>query len=123
MDQKLNRISQILAVLVLIATVTGVSSCDKYSYVPLGLNPTDTVHFNTDIQPIFNANCTTCHGGAISPDLRDSYDALTDGGYVTRPGESSRLYTKMISASHSSRSTTIEKSKVLNWINQGALDN
>jgi hypothetical protein len=125
MNQKLNRIRQILGAMVLIAAVEGFSSCEKYSYTPPAVDPDATWHFQTDIQPIFNANCVTCHGGIKSPDLRDgkSYLALTKGGFVTAPAESSNLYSKMKDSDHSARSTEAEKLKVLYWITQGALNN
>lgn len=125
MNQKFNRIRQILVALVLIAAVEGFSSCDKYAYLPRPVDPNTTWHFATDIQPIFNANCITCHGGAQSPDLRagKSYAALTKQRLLTPPGETSGLYVQLNSSSHASRTTSSEKQKVLYWINQGALNN
>jgi hypothetical protein len=125
MNQKLNRIRQILVALVLIAAVEGFSSCEKYSYTPPAVDPAATWHFQTDIQPIFTANCITCHGGLQSPNLSDgkSYLALTKGGYVNVPAESSKLYSQMTSSSHTARSTDADKLKVLYWITQGALNN
>jgi hypothetical protein len=125
MNQKLNRIRQILVAFILLAAVSGITSCEKYSYTPPAVDPNTTWHFQTDIQPIFNANCVTCHGGTKSPDLRDgkSYLALTKGGYVNAPAESSKLYSKMSGSDHSARSTETDKLKVLYWITQGALNN
>lgn len=124
MSQKINRIRQILGALILIAAVEGFSSCEKYSYTPPAVDPDATWHFQTDIQPIFNANCVTCHGGTKSPDLRDgkSYLSLTNDAFVNTPGETSKLYTKL-TGSHLSRATDTERSKILGWINQGALNN
>jgi hypothetical protein len=125
MNQKFTRIRQILFALVLIAAVGGFSSCEKVSYLPPAFDPNTIWHFQTDIQPIFNSNCISCHGPSRSPDLREgkAYLALTKGGYVKLPGSSSRLYLQMTSTSHASRSTDTEKLKVLYWINQGALNN
>jgi hypothetical protein len=125
MIYKVNKIRQILVAVVLIAVVIGLSSCEKYSYTIPVVNTEDTVHFKADIQPIFNANCTSCHGATKAPDLRDdkSYQALTKGGYVNLPGETSKLYNKMIGADHDPRSSDADKQKVLIWINQGALNN
>jgi hypothetical protein len=125
MNQRLNRIRQILVVLVLIAVVGGVTSCEKVAYFPRPVDPNATWHFETDIQPIFTSNCITCHGGAQAPDLRDgkSYAALTKLRIITSPGETSGLYTQLNSSSHSSRTTSSEKLKILYWINQGALNN
>ena len=127
MNQKLKGTRQILVALVLIATIAGFSSCEKYSYTQPPVDPNTTWHFQADIQPIFNSNCVTCHNGTKQfPDLRDgkSYQALTKGGYVILPGETSRLYRHMTTNSeHIPRSTDTEKQKVLNWINPGALNN
>lgn len=125
MNQRFNRIRQILVVLVLIAAVEGLSSCEKYSYLPRPVDPNAVWHFEADIQPIFTANCITCHGGAQAPDLRDgkSYAALTKQKLITAPGETSGLYIQLNSSSHISRTTSSDKLKILYWINQGALNN
>ncbi len=125
MNYKENKISYILAVVFLIAGIAGISSCEKYSFVIPKINPVDTVHFGADIQPIFSANCLTCHGAIRAPDLRPgkSYEALTTGGFVTIPGETSKLYSTMTGTAHSSRSSDTDKQKVLIWINQGAHNN
>jgi hypothetical protein len=125
MNHKFNKIRQILIALVLIAAVEGFSSCEKYSYTERPVDPNTTWLFQTDIQPIFNSNCVACHGGAQAPDLRDgkSYLALTKGGFLKTTGELNKLYVQMNSTSHSVKSTSNEKLKVLYWINQGALNN
>jgi hypothetical protein len=125
MNQKLNKIRHILVALVLIAAVEGFSSCEKYSFLPPKVNPDVTVHFAADIQPIFTANCVSCHGGSQFPNLSvgKAYNSLTKGGLVNSPGETSLLYVQMTSTSHSPRSGDTDKQKVLFWINQGALNN
>jgi len=127
MNQKLKRIRRIFVALILIAAVVGFTSCEKYSFSPPAVDQNKTWHFQTDIQPIFNSNCVTCHNGTKQfPDLRDgkSYLALTKGGFVTLPGETSKLYHQMsTNTDHIPRSTDTEKLKVLSWINQGALNN
>jgi hypothetical protein len=125
MNQKFNMKGQILVAMVLIAIIAGISSCEKYTFMPPVVNPMDTIHFETDIQPIFTANCIMCHSVLQSPNLSEgkSYDALTTGGYVNQPGETSILYTQMNKSDHTARSTDADKQKVIIWINQGALDN
>jgi hypothetical protein len=125
MNQKFNKIRQILAAILLFAAVGGFSSCEKYQFTLPVADPDMTVYFATDVQPIFNNNCISCHGGTQAPDLREgkSYNMLTTRGYVNLPGETSKLYVKMTSNDHTARSTSTEKGKVLNWINQGALNN
>jgi len=125
MNHKVNKLSPILGAVILMTLIIGISSCEKNTYTPPTINPVDTVHFTADIQPIFNANCISCHGATKAPDLREgkSYAALTNGGYVTPPGETSKLYTKMTGSDHAPRSTDADKQKVLIWINQGAKNN
>ncbi len=126
MKRKFSRTRQILVAIVLIAAVEGFPSCEKYSYPPPAVDPNATWHFETDIQPIFTANCISCHGVTQLPDLRDgkSYAALKQGGYITPPGATSILYLQMTTNSeHIPRSTAADKLEVLYWINQGALNN
>ena len=125
MNYKVNKISQILVAVFLISGIAGISSCEKYTFTPPKISTTDTVHFSAEIQPIFNANCVSCHGATKAPDLREgkSYQALTKGGYIAPPNETCELYTKMIAPDHSPRSSDIDKQKVLIWLNQGAKNN
>ena len=127
MNQKLKRIRQIFIALILIAAVEGFSSCEKNSFAPPAVDPNQTWHFQTDIQPIFTANCITCHNGKTQfPDLRSgkSFTSLSSGGYITPPGETSILYHQITTNSaHIPRSTDEQKLEVLYWINQGALNN
>jgi hypothetical protein len=125
MNQRLKMFRQLMAAIIIVAAIVGLSSCEKYTYMPEVVNPTDSVHFQAEIQPIFTANCISCHGAIKAPDLRDghSYNALTNGGYVNQPGETSELYTKMTGTDHAPRSSDVDKQKVLIWINQGAHNN
>jgi hypothetical protein len=125
MNYKVNKLSQILGAVVITVLIIAFSSCEKNIYTPPQVNTADTIHFSTQVQPIFNASCVSCHGATKAPDLREgkSYAALTKGGYITPPGETSKLYTKMIGADHAPRSTDTDKQTVLIWINQGALNN
>jgi hypothetical protein len=125
MNQKLNMLEQLLAAIIVIAAIGGLSSCEKYSYKVEVINPVDSVHFQAEIQPIFSAKCLSCHGAIKAPDLRDgkSYEALTKLGLITPPGETSLLYLKITGADHAPRSSDVDKQKILIWINQGAHNN
>jgi hypothetical protein len=127
MNQKAKKVKQTLVAVILLAAFTGFTSCEKYSFLPPAVNPNEIWHFQGDIQPIFSAKCTSasCHGGAISPNLTSgkSYNALTKGGLVITPAETSRLYVKMNGSEHLPRSTQADRLKVLYWIEQGALNN
>jgi len=109
----------------LIASITGLMACEEFKITQPAVDPSATWSLQTDIQPIFNNNCISCHGGTKSPDLRGgkSFQSLTNGAYVTLPAETSRLYSTMTSADHISRSTETERLKILYWIEQGAQDN
>jgi hypothetical protein len=101
------------------------SSCEDYKIVQEQVDPGETVLFQTQIQPIFNDNCITCHSGSRDPDLRDgnSYQSLTTGGYVNLPAAESKLYKQITSSSHTSYTIETEKQLIYNWIDQGAQDN
>ena len=99
------------------------NACESYIIEKPDI-PVD-ISFSTQIQPIFDNSCVSCHGGGISPDLRPefSYDELIDGDYVDiADPESSELYTKL-RGSHDSRATEAEKLLILQWITEGALNN
>jgi hypothetical protein len=125
MNQKLKRIRQIFVALIFIAAAEAFSSCDKYSYPLPAVDPNQTWHLSTDIQPIFNGICIECHSGTRPPDLRagKSWTSLTKGGFVNLPGDKSRLYVRITTGDHIPRTTDAEKQKILFWINQGALNN
>lgn len=125
MNYKLKGTRLVFVVLIIIA-IQGLSSCVKYSYPPPSVDPNQTWSFKTDIQPVFSNNCVTCHNDTRPPDLREgkSFAALTKGGYINLPGETSRLYLHMsTNSAHIPRSSDTEKLKVLYWINQGAKNN
>jgi hypothetical protein len=119
-----SRKGRFIAFCIFAATLV-LASCEKYSFAPPAVDPKATWHFSTDIQPIFTSNCINCHGGTRSPDLREgkSFLALTKGGYVTLPAESSKLYLKITGGDHTPRTTDVQKLKILYWITQGAQNN
>jgi hypothetical protein len=115
----------IVVVILIPAGLAFLSSCEEYKIVQETVDPGEPVLFQTQIQPIFNDNCITCHKGSRDPDLRDgnSYESLTSDGYVNLPASDSKLYKQIISSSHTSFTTDTEKQLIYNWIDQGALDN
>jgi hypothetical protein len=125
MDLEIRKIKKIMTAFVLLAALSGLIACEDFKVTQPAVDPNATWSLQTDIQPIFNANCITCHGGSKSPDLREgkSFDALTKGGYVNLPADASRLYSTIQGTDHISRSTETERLKVLYWITQGAKNN
>lgn len=64
------------------AAAFGACSDEGDPVAPGGEAPPDSVSYSADVQPIFNARCTGCHGagGSGGLDLRSpqSYDNLVD---------------------------------------------
>jgi hypothetical protein len=115
----------VVAAFIIPAGMLFFSSCEKYLIVYEEVDPGETVSFQSQIQPIFNQNCITCHKGSRDPDLREgnSYESLTTGGYVDPPAAESELYKQLNTSSHTSFTTETEKQLIYNWIEQGAQNN
>jgi hypothetical protein len=100
-------------------------ACEKVVFEPVTVGE---VSFKVDIQPIFNNNCTSCHPPTKGLDLTADFSyqelvpALAAVADSANP-EASKLYLKLKSTSHLSRTSDIEKQKILNWINQGVPNN
>ncbi len=97
--------------------------------------PTETIGYSSDIQPIFNSNCTSCHGSSGGLSLT-SYNGLMAGGnngesIMPGNGEGSVLVQKLGSSppfgdqmplgSSALSSTKIEM--IITWIDDGAENN
>ena len=123
----------ILVIIILGIFYSVVSSCKYDEILPFEPDPGVVVKFNADIIPIFNANCSIsgCHNGSGHvPDLRSSvaYDELWGGGYINiQVPEQSELYLWMTGTERLSMPPGIpnatNNAKVLQWIEQGALNN
>ncbi len=106
------------------------AACDDYKIpVPDCEEGIEGVSFSSDLEPIFEAKCNSCHGGTNSPDLSKgwAYDELIEGGDVDVdfPCESN-LY-QVMSGNHSTHVpvdvSDEELSMVRGWIWESALDN
>lgn len=126
MNQNVRKTRVILSIAILVIALAGFASCEKYTFIPPAVDPNYEWKLSEDIQPIFNNNCITCHGGTQIPDLRTgkSFIALTKGGYVNLPAETSILYQQITTeSSHIPKTTDTEKQKILYWITQGPKNN
>ena len=117
-------------------TILMIHSC-QYDFIevpqPPPPNPVDTVSFANEIETIFNdnSNCTACHNtGGQSPDLTtgNAYNSITTMSLVdTANPETSLIYWEPNpnnDAEHTWKKYTESQSQlVLQWINQGALNN
>ncbi len=125
MNLSRKKISTGIVLVLIVTAVAGLSSCEKYSYKPPLVDSTQVWHLSTDIQPIFNDNCVSCHGGVRPPDLRtgNSWASLTGGHFVDQPARTSLLYLQLNSGDHQPRTTAVQKLEILYWIKQGAQNN
>lgn len=115
---------KIVSVLFFALFLFGPRACEKYEILPPVI--VEEVTFS-DIQQIFNNKCTGCHDGVTaSPVLTEgnAFNNLTSGQYIDIANpEASTLYVKMKSSSHSLYSSSGDRNKVLQWIQDGALNN
>ncbi len=146
MTTPMARASGILGCALLMAAGTGCQGSVNEPGPPTG----ETISFSADIQPIFNANCTTCHrtGGVADVEgirlklvAGESFDLLVDQPSSQRsdltlvvPGDAgaSLLFLKVSSNSPpvgstmplvGARLSSTDLGLIRDWINQGALNN
>lgn len=121
----------IIQSILIIGVLVSVASCTYDEVLPYKPDPTVDVFFSQDIVPIFNRSCNGagCHNGSVAPDLRpeNAYDALTTGGFINVevPNES-ELYLWMTDVKGPMPplgANATDNATVLQWIEQGALDN
>ena len=92
--------------------------------------PGADVSFQRDVLPIFNDDCTACHGGTAGLYL-DSYAHLIQGGRsgaVVVPGDpQSSLLIQYVASGYmpfrGQRLTNAEIQTLVNWVAAGAKDN
>jgi len=116
------------------ATIDVCGECDGS-----GLNSDDCcgdssscVHYSTEIQPIFDANCTPCHITSTRNNLSlSNYTNIMSGNSTNGPvivsGDhaNSLLWQKVNSGSMppSGQLTSDQINLIVTWIDEGALDN
>lgn len=120
-------------ILLLFSMLFLVFSCnyDVSVLKPIDIDPNVEISFAEDVIPVFNANCnfSPCHSqGGILPNLSpdNAYNGLISGNYINSANpEDSELYQWMIgNRTPSMQYATQEQiANVLQWIQQGALDN
>jgi hypothetical protein len=94
------------------------------------VDPTVTINFATQIQPIFTANCILCHKtGSTSPDLTagNAYASINSSKYInTSSPAQSLIYRRVVASGGFSGHATLPSSQaalLLGWIQQGAKNN
>lgn len=117
--------------LILLGILTFAASCQYKAIIEPVVpppDPNDTVYFSQQIEPIWTEqNCTGCHPGTVPPDLTpgNSYNSITSMGLVNtvEPVESKIYYYPLPDGSHYAKYTSSQAALLLQWIEQGALDN
>jgi len=117
----------------LVSSIGFMSSCEKEYFEPAPPEPIDTsstpdtASYSLEIQPYFDANCVSCHGGVIAPNLSSavSWAELTNGNYIDLAvPANSLLYVKInVGGSMEQYSTSTDTKNVLQWITEGAKNN
>ena len=121
MKSHLNKITRTCLAFGLVVGLFG--SC-AYDQNPAPVVP-EEVSFSVDLIPLFEAKCNACHA-SVAPVLTSdvAYGNLINFNYVnTSDPSSSLLYTKIDGGSMDSYANNEDRSIVLKWVEQGALDN
>ncbi len=84
--------------------------------------------FSQDIIPIFKTSCIACHNNDSNPPVlleSSAFLALTSGGYLNVKDPVSSVLMQRVNSNHPDNETPTknQKSMLLNWIIQGALNN
>ena len=99
---------------------------DEGTYITDTLTPVDSIKFQTNIAPIIETNCASCHTAETPPDLTtsDVYSVLLDGNYInTETPEISGFFILPWEGHADDYLTAEEHIALVKWIEQGALNN
>ena len=125
MNQKIVLTRQIFVAVIIAFSATAFVSCEKYAWDPPKIDLTTPVSFKSEVFPIFNSNCYSCHksGNLNFTSVTTTWTSINKAQYLT-PGnpEVSLIYTKLTSGSHESRCSIEDRNKIYSWIKQGALN-
>jgi uncharacterized membrane protein len=87
----------------------------------------DTISFQTQVRPILQSKCTSCHfSGGNNPDMESAnvYSNLINGNYISVSSpQSSRLFTLNPPDHARGYMTQTEFNTIVSWITQGAQNN
>jgi hypothetical protein len=89
-------------------------------------NTVDTVYFGTEILPILQNNCGSCHFAGTEPDLEspDLYNNLINGNYLNVAEPESSTFFTLPDPGHADDYLSPEQHiLIVKWIEQGALNN
>jgi len=102
-------------------------ACEYVFIEPVTYTVSGEVKFSTDVAPVLNRECITCHNGNHSSglDLRTdySYASLQANNCVTAPAATSILIVHINADHHSDGITGEENAKMVSWIDAAAPNN
>ena len=128
----MKKIIRKLGVAASLILMVSLSSCYYNDVLEDITPPNNDVSFATDIQPIFNAECASCHNGSLDPDLSEGnsyiFITVTDPDQVVpNDADGSELYQRLIGIGNimppSGALSNTDINLVKDWINQGAKNN
>ncbi len=116
--------------IILILALLGLffSGC-KYDFVlPVETTPVDNggqpISFATQVIPILESKCTTCHNGqAPLMSASAAYSQLVPAYVNTTTPSSSILYVNASSGTHYAKVSSSQAAIILQWITEGAKNN
>ncbi len=122
----------------LITTITAIllfSSCendhirfdDEGTFVTDTLSGVDTVYFQSEIIPIIQTNCASCHFEGTNFDMETTegiYNVLLDGNFIDFNDSENSDFFILPDPGHADDFLTVDEHvKIIDWIEQGALNN
>lgn len=125
----------LLFLMMITGFVLFMASCQyKYTIEPIvpAPDPTDTIYFSSQVVPVWNTGdkCTKCHNtGGTAPDLTpdNAYNAIISTYVDVNNPEASIIYAfphpDTDTHNWGESYTTSEAAIILQWIEQGALNN
>jgi hypothetical protein len=99
---------------------------DEGTYITDTTSPIDLVSFQTEIVPILQTNCASCHFAGTNPDLESPgmYDVIISHSYINLGDpENSGLLILPDPGHADDYLTGTEHTLIITWIEQGALNN
>ena len=99
---------------------------DEGSYPKNTIQAIDSVFFSQDVKPLLLNNCASCHFAGTSLDLEsdDMYNNIMNGNFINLSNpENSRFFTEPDPGHADLYLTPVQHSIIVDWIEQGALNN
>lgn len=95
---------------------------------PIVIPPGTVITYKTNIAPMFDPSCTnsSCHGGSVSPDLRNTqaaYNSLIGNYVIKNNSDGSKLYVRSVVVKNGGHFGTLNATQLATmkaWIDSDA---